>query len=69
MKTREEQVVELSTRLLEAMPADTMSDIAVIALLDAGVRILKASAGFDNAAACIEIARVANEIGAAERAA
>lgn len=66
MQTNVERVRELSDRVLAAMADEIIPDRAVIALVDAAVRILQLT-GLDAAAACKELARVAEEIGRAER--
>lgn len=65
--TKVERVRELSDRVLQAMADEVVPDVAIVALLDAGVRILRFNKpGLDTAAACKELARVAEEIGRAE---
>jgi len=66
--TRTERVRQLSDRLLQSMADELLPDIALIALVDAAVRILRHNKALDTAAACKELARVAEEIGRAERA-
>jgi len=65
--TRVERVRQLSDRLLQAMADEVLPDIAIMALVDAAVRILSWNKNLDAAAACKELARVAEEIGRAER--
>jgi hypothetical protein len=61
-----ERVRELSNRALEAMAGEEKPDVAIMALIDAAVRILRFYSGLDVPAACKEVARVAVEIGRAE---
>lgn len=54
-----ERVRELSDRLLRAMPDENRPDVAIMALLDAAVRIVRFhNPGMDSAAACAELAKV-----------
>lgn len=65
--TRVERVRQLSDRVLSSMADEVLPDVAIIALVDAAVRILRHNKNLDAAAACKELARVAEEIGRAER--
>lgn len=65
--TKVERVRQLSDRVLNAMADEVIPDLAIMALVDAAVRILRWNKNLDAAAACEELARVANEIGRAER--
>jgi hypothetical protein len=61
-----ERVRELSTRLLHCLPTDEPADVALMALVDVAVRIIRVHKGLDAAAACRELGRVVTEIGRAE---
>jgi hypothetical protein len=66
--TRVERVKQLSDRVLTSLADEVLPDLAIMALLDAAVRVLCVSnRALDTAAACKELARVAEEIGRAER--
>ena len=65
--TRVERVRQLSDRVLQAMADEVLPDLAIMSLLDAAVRILRWNKNLDAEAACKELARVAEEIGRAER--
>jgi hypothetical protein len=63
---RVERVLELSDQVIAALSAVTDPDVALMAIVDAGVRILKHFRGIGTPDACIELARVVEAIGVAE---
>lgn len=66
MTAAKKKVKALSDFLLLSL-ASKPADIAILALLDAAVRILGSHGGLDAPAACKELARIAEDIGRAER--
>lgn len=62
-----ERVRQWAQALLSRMEAERDLDVAIMACVDAAVRIIRATKGVDAAIACAELGKVVAEIGAAER--
>lgn len=60
------RVRELADRVLQAIADETHPEIAVMALIEASVRILRSNGGLGAAAACKELAKVVEEMALSE---
>ncbi len=60
------RVRELAVRALQAISDETHTEIVVMALIEASVRVIQAGAGLDSIAASKEFARIVDEIAQAE---
>lgn len=60
------RVRELAVRALQAISDEAHSEIVVMALIEASVRVIQAGSGLDSVAASKEFARIVGEIARAE---